>query len=363
MGDIVVVLGAGSWGTSLAVLLANKGYSVFLWGRRPELVQTLAKERENTNYLPGIKLPELIQVGIDPSGALKRASLVVYAVPSHAFRKTLANTWENVSSQAYIVNVAKGIEEGTLLRMSQIFVQETGADNSQRYVALSGPSHAEEVARSLPTAVVAAATTSLPAAEYVQQVFMTPNFRVYTHSDLIGVELGGALKNIIALGAGISDGLGFGDNTKAALMTRGIAEILRLGVQMGANPLTFGGLAGIGDLIVTCTSRHSRNRRAGLAIGQGKSLEEALNMVHMVVEGVRTTRAAYLLSQKYQIEMPITEQIYQVLFTGLKPEVAVVNLMGRAGTRELDEMVELEYTSIFRVDAHADSRTCRGIDI
>jgi glycerol-3-phosphate dehydrogenase (NAD(P)+) len=323
------------------VLLAKNGYAVSLWARRTELVRVLETERENKEYLPGVPIPEAVTVGTGTREVLAGAALVIYAVPSHAFRSTLAATWPVVPPETIVVNVAKGIEEDTLLRMSEVFSQVTGEKNLRRYVTLSGPSHAEEVGRGMPTAVVASSPHQ-ETAEYVQETLMAPTFRVYTNPDIVGVELGGALKNIIALGTGISDGLGFGDNAKAALMTRGLAEITRLGVRMGANPLTFGGLAGVGDLIVTCTSWHSRNRRAGMEIGRGKSVAQALESVRMVVEGVRTTRAAYLLSREHQVEMPITDQTYRVLFEGLAPAEGVKNLMGRGRTREIEEVAGFE---------------------
>lgn len=346
----IVVLGAGSWGTALAVQLARKGHKVALWTRRLEQARAMERERENKQYLPGVLFPPGLQVGTRAEAVLPDCELVVYAVPSHAFRGVLADTWGQVPPGALLVNVAKGIEVDTLCRLSEVFLQETGEGNLRRYVALSGPSHAEEVGLNLPTTVVAA-SPHLPAAQYVQEIFITTTFRVYTNRDIVGVELGGALKNTIALGTGIAAGYGFGDNTRAALMTRGLAEIIRLGMKMGANPLTFGGLAGVGDLIVTCTSEHSRNRRAGLEIGRGKSLPEALQAVQMVVEGVRTTKAAYQLSQKYDVEMPITAQTYQVLFAGLSPGEAVKNLMEREGINELVEepdhgIIEAAYNRI-----------------
>lgn len=339
--DKIAVLGAGSWGTALAVLLARKGCPVSLWARRADLAQMLETKRENQQYLPGVPVPVTVRVGTALKETLAGASLVIFAVPSHAFRSTLAAAWPEVPRRAIVVNVAKGIEENTLLRQSEIFRQVTGEKDLVRYVALSGPSHAEEVGRDLPTAVVASSPYPA-AAEYVQETMMAPTFRVYTNPDIVGVELGGALKNIIALGTGISDGLGFGDNTKAALMTRGLAEITRLGVRLGANPLTFAGLAGVGDLIVTCTSWHSRNRRAGVEIGRGKPVAEALASVRMVVEGVRTTRAAYLLARQHRVEMPITEQTYRVLFEGLPPAEGVKNLMGRSRAREIEEVAGIE---------------------
>lgn len=337
MSKKIGVLGAGSWATALSVLLAKKGYQVRMWSRRPDLAGEINNFRENSRYLPGVAVPPGIEVSVEMEYVLREPEAVVFGVPSHAFRDVVRTAIPYIPNGAVLVNVAKGIEEQSLCRLSRVFAEEAGQDMLQRFVVLSGPSHAEEVGREVPTAVVVA-SSSMESAEYVQDLFMGETFRVYTNPDVVGVELGGALKNIIALGTGIADGLGFGDNTKAALMTRGLAEISRLGIAMGANPLTFAGLAGVGDLIVTCTSMHSRNRRAGMAIGRGRSLEEALAEVKMVVEGVRTTRAARRLAERHAVEMPITEQIYRVLFEGLSPIEAVGNLMTRGKTHEMEEV-------------------------
>lgn len=334
----IAVLGAGSWGTALACHLAGLGNSVYLWSRRPDQVKELKTYRENRRYLPGVTLTERISVTGDIKKALFNAAVVVFSVPSHSFRAVLKLSLPHMATGSLVVNTAKGMEVDTLMRMSEVFAQETGSACSlDRYVVLSGPSHAEEVAHGMPTAVVVA-SVSRQSANKAQDIFMGQNFRVYTNPDIIGVEIGGALKNIIALGTGIIDGLNGSDNAKAALMTRGLAEITRLGIAMHANPLTFAGLAGLGDLIVTCTSMHSRNRRAGIEIGRGKNLDEALHKVDMVVEGVRTTRAIYKLARKLGVEMPITEQIYRVLFEGLHPEQAVKNLMTRIKTHEVEEV-------------------------
>lgn len=332
----VGIIGAGSWATALAVLLAQKGCLVKMWARRSELAENINTARENSRYLPGVTLPPSIQVTTDLEQIFHLAKAVVFSVPSHAFRGVVRQCRPFLEHDVIYINTAKGIEETNLSRLSEVFAEEAGTEMLPQYVVLSGPSHAEEVGRGLPTAVVVA-SCCLENAEYVQELFMGDSFRVYTNPDLLGVELGGALKNIIALGTGIAEGLGFGDNTKAALMTRGLAEISRLGVTMGANPLTFAGLAGVGDLIVTCTSMHSRNRRAGMSIGKGTSVNETLELVGMVVEGIRTTRAAYRLASRFTVAMPITEQIYQVLFAGLLPDVAVNNLMSRGRTRETEE--------------------------
>ncbi len=325
----VSVIGSGSWGTALSVLLSNNGHEVVLWSRIKEKAEKIASDRENKEYLPGIILSDNIKVTyIDDD--IENSDLVILSVPSKAVRETMRRFLNYFSENQIIVNVAKGIEEGSLLRLSQIISEVAPFC---RVAVLSGPSHAEEVGKGMVTACVAS-SESIEVAEVVQKMFMSPVFRVYTNTDIIGVEIGGALKNLIALAAGISDGVGFGDNSKAALMTRGIVEISRLGVAMGGKAETFSGLSGIGDLIVTCTSRHSRNRMAGVLLGQGKSLEETLREVHMVVEGVNTAKAAYDLSVKYNVNMPITKEIYDVLFFGQDTKQAVVNLMTRDKTAE-----------------------------
>lgn len=348
----IAVLGGGGWGTALSCLLAAKGHEVYLWARRPEHVTALVRDRENRRYLPGVPIPEGVHPTAALAEALNGAGVVIFAVPSYAFREVLRTVLPVLPSEAYIVNVAKGLEEETLLRLSEVFAAEAGREALARYAVLSGPSHAEEVGRNQPTAVVAAAPRE-ETAEFIQDLFMGPFFRVYTNDDLIGVELGGALKNIIALATGVCEGIGFGDNAKAALITRGLAEITRLGVRLGANPLTFAGLTGLGDLVVTCTSVHSRNRRAGIEIGRGKTLAEALAAVGMVVEGVRTTRVAYQLAQELNVRMPITAETYRVLFEGLSPLEAARNLMGRARTREIEEVCRFKATWRVQPDGSA----------
>ncbi|MFY9377083.1 MAG: NAD(P)H-dependent glycerol-3-phosphate dehydrogenase, partial [Peptococcia bacterium] len=330
----VTVLGAGSWGTALAVLLAQNGNRVKLWGLINDGVLDLNTEKENKRFLPGIKLPDNLIATADLEEALSAGvEKIVFAVPSQAVRSVAKEAKKFIPNDALIINVAKGIEIDSLLRMSEVLKEEVGV-KTQRISALSGPSHAEEVGNGIPTAVVAAAEKR-EVAEAVQDLFMATNFRVYTNPDLVGVEIGGTLKNVIALCAGIADGLGHGDNTKAALMTRGIVEIARLGVAMGASAATFAGLAGIGDLIVTCTSMHSRNRRAGIRIGQGIPLDKVLTEMGMVVEGVNATRSAMALSKRYSVTMPIAEEAYQVLFEGKAPQEAVINLMCRQKTHEM----------------------------
>lgn len=333
----ISIIGAGSWGTAIAVLLAKKGCNVVQWVRRQELCDAIKETKENISYLPGVVLPSNIDISSDLEYCCKRSDILVIAAPSHAVREVVQGMKPYTNKEQIIVNLAKGIENESLMRMSQI-IEETLPSN--KVVVLSGPCHAEEVARDIPTTIVSSARER-KIAEYIQDVFMTPKFRVYTNPDMIGVELGGALKNIIAIGAGINDGLGFGDNTKAAIMTRGIVEISRLGGSMGAHEITFAGLSGIGDLIVTCTSMHSRNRRAGIAIGEGKSLEEVLGATNMVVEGVKTTKSAYELACKMGVDMPITQEIYNVLYNKADVKNSVINLMMRAKTHETEDLAEI----------------------
>lgn len=323
------VIGSGSWGTALAVLLADNKNDVVLWSFRKEEAESIRENKENKEFLPGVKLSDNIFVtSVDED--VKEAEIVVLAVPSKFVRTTCERFKDILTENQIIVNVSKGLEEGSLLRLSQVIEEVIP---QCKVAVLSGPSHAEEVGKKMATTCVAS-SKDIKVAQKVQDAFMSSVFRVYTNDDIIGVELGGALKNLIALAAGISDGVGFGDNTKAALMTRGIVEISRLGVAMGARKETFSGLSGIGDLIVTCTSMHSRNRRAGILLGQGKSLEEALKEVHMVVEGVNTAKAAYDLSVKYNVSMPITKEIYEVVFNGKDTKEAVMSLMTRDKTTE-----------------------------
>ncbi len=330
----VCILGSGTWGTAIAKLLAENGHIVRLWSYFDEECKTL-KSTKMHPFLKDIVLPDNIEFSTDMEFCVKDAELILIATPSHTVRQT-AKSLNNVISPGQIITIiSKGIEEISLMRLSQVVSQEV-ADNIVS--VMSGPSHAEEVAQSLPTTNVVACE-DIKVAQFVQDIFMSPRFRVYTNSDVIGVELGGALKNVIALCAGISDGLGFGDNTKAALMTRGIFEITRLGLKLGAKATTFAGLSGIGDLIVTCTSEHSRNRRAGILIGRGKSLKEALDEIKMVVEGVKTTIAAYELAKKNQVEMPIVNEAYSVLFKGKAPLEAVNSLMLRQKKHEEEKII------------------------
>lgn len=324
------ITGAGSWGTALATVLAGKGHRVRIWDIDERHLRSMEEHRENVDYLPGVSLDDNIEITYTTEAALKDADVVLFSAPAQHFREALTSALEYIGNAAIVINVAKGIEQKSLKRMSEIAAEHLDLD---RYVVLSGPSHAEEVGRRLPT-TVAAASYDLKAAEAVQDLFMTDRFRVYTTEDVVGVELGGALKNIIALGAGISDGMGFGDNAKAALMTRGLAEITRLGIKLGARPETFAGLTGTGDLIVTCTSMHSRNRRCGIMIGEGMSPEEATKKVGMVVEGMFTTEAAYELARRENVEMPITEAIYRAIKGEITAAEAVGLLMGRTRKHE-----------------------------
>lgn len=321
----VSVIGAGSWGTALAILLEKNGHEVTLWSHREEEAKELAKSREHKSKLPGVQIPERIEITGNLESALQAKDVLVFAVPSVAVCSTAKKVAPYVKKGQLIVNVAKGIEETTLMTLTDIIEEEIpGAKGC----VLSGPSHAEEVSRGLPTTCVVGAKDK-ETAEFLQNVFMSPVFRVYISPDILGIELGGALKNVIALAAGTADGLGYGDNTKAALITRGITEIARLGIAMGAKADTFYGLSGIGDLIVTCASKHSRNRKAGYLMGQGRSMQQAMDEVNMVVEGVYSAKAGLALSQKYKVEMPIIEQVNKVLFEGKAPAAAVKELMVR----------------------------------
>lgn len=326
----VGVLGAGSWGTALSVLLSDNGHQVTVWSIDEKEVKMLDEKREHLQKLPGVKLPQDMVITNEMETAIRGKDFLVLAVPSIFTRTTARNMCPYVAEGQIIVDVAKGIEESTLKTLSQQIEEEI----PQADVAvLSGPSHAEEVGRKLPTTCVIGAKTR-KTAEYLQSMFISKVFRVYTSPDILGIELGGSLKNVIALAAGIADGLGYGDNTKAALITRGIAEIARLGVKMGGRIETFTGLTGIGDLIVTCASVHSRNRKAGYLMGQGKSMQEAMDEVNMVVEGVYSAKAAASLAEKYNVSMPIVMEVNKVLFEGKAPAEAVDDLMLRESRSE-----------------------------
>ena len=329
----ISIIGAGSWGVSLSILLSGNGHEVKVWSLLQEEIDLLNKHREHKDKLPGIKIPDSVQFTSDIEECLKDREYIVIVVPSQTVRATSKLLAPYLSENDIVVICSKGLEENTGLRLSQVVLSEIPAVN---VVALYGPSHAEEVATGTPTTVVAA-SENIDAAIKVQDIFMSPNFRVYTSSDIIGAEIGSALKNVIALCAGISDGLGYGDNSKAALVTRGITEIARLGTAMGANAKTFSGLTGIGDLIVTCTSKHSRNWQAGNLIGQGYSVEEAQKKVRMVVEGVSATRAAKELSEKYKVNMPIIQEAYSILFENKDCRQAVNDLMTRSRKHETED--------------------------
>ncbi len=321
----ITVLGGGSWGTALAKLLSENNHDVTLWIRDEEQCKILRDERVNKKYLPNVKIPENIEFTTDINQGAKDAEILLIVVSTQAIRSVLKQIKDEYKNSKIIINASKGIEVGSLSLVSDIVREET---NNCTFVVLSGPSHAEEVGLSMPTAITVACD-NMDVAEEIQDIFMTPYFRVYTNDDVTGAELGGALKNIIALGAGISDGLGYGDNAKAALINRGIVEIARLGVAMGAKVQTFYGLSGIGDLIVTCTSKLSRNWNAGYLIGQGLKKDEAIKKVGMVVEGIPTTYAAYELSKKLNVEMPIVTTMYEVLEHGADAKETVNKLMLR----------------------------------
>ena len=330
----ITVLGAGSWGTALSVVLAQNGHQVMLWSHREEEAKRMQEEREQASKLPGVLLPENITVTGNMEAALKGNDAVILAVPSTAIRSTAAKLREYVPSGQMIVCVAKGIEDETFLTLTEIIEEEIPG---VRACVLSGPSHAEEVGRQMPTTVVAGAKKKEDAL-YIQDIFMNSYFRVYTSPDVIGIEMGGALKNVIALAAGITDGLGYGDNSKAALITRGISELTRLGTAFGGKTETFSGLTGVGDLIVTCTSIHSRNHRAGELIGKGYTAKEAMDEVKMVVEGVNSAKAALKLARKKGVNVPIIEKINAVLFEDKKAEDAVKELLMRDRRKEFQTL-------------------------
>lgn len=335
----VTVLGAGSWGTALSIVLADNGHDVSLWTHREEQAETINTTHKNEKYLE-IMIPEKIKAFHNLEEAVRNAEVILIVIPTKAIREVCSQLNEILRHSVTIIHASKGIEPDSLKRVSEMISEEMDNYAYEDIVVLSGPSHAEEVAKRQPTTVTVTSIND-ENAKLTQDLFINESFRVYTSTDLIGIELGGALKNIIALGAGISDGLGYGDNAKAALLTRGLAEITRLGTSLGANPLTFLGLTGVGDLVVTCTSIHSRNWRAGHLLGSGKSLEETLGQMGMIVEGVSTTKAAYQLAEKRQIEMPITSGIYEILFHDKDPKEVVENLMSRNKREEMDNLASL----------------------
>jgi len=327
----VTFLGGGSFGTALGILLANKGNKVSIYDRDKSVVDDININRKNDKYIKELKIPKSVTAYNNLDEALEDAKYVVLAVPSHVIRTASKSLKGKIDKDVIVVSIAKGIEEGTNLRLSEVIEEELP---NNKVVILSGPSHAEEVAFDIPTTVVVSSKDE-KASNEVQDLFMTKEFRVYTNDDLVGVEIGGAVKNIIALAAGVCDGIGYGDNSKAALMTRGMAEIVRIGIKLGGKPETFLGLTGMGDLIVTCTSLHSRNRRAGYLIGQGETVDEAIKDVGMVVEGIKACRDFYELKEKLDIEMPITDVLYKVLFKNKNAKDAVVELMEREKKNEI----------------------------
>ncbi|WP_066193184.1 MULTISPECIES: NAD(P)H-dependent glycerol-3-phosphate dehydrogenase [Gracilibacillus] len=334
----VAVLGAGSWGTSLALVLCGNHHDVRLWTHNPEQKEVMEQTRMNEKYLPNIKLPDNLAIFDDLQQAVDQVEAIVLVVPTKAIRETCQKLNQVLTKKVVIIHGSKGIEPNSHYRISEMIKEELSNELFDEVVALSGPSHAEEVSVQHPTTVTAASSNQ-ELARFTQDLFMSNYFRVYTSTDIIGVELGGALKNIIALGAGISDGLGYGDNAKAALITRGLAEITRLATFKGANPLTFIGLSGMGDLIVTCTSQHSRNWRAGHLLGQGKPVDEVLEQMGMIVEGIRTTEAVAQLAEKEKVEMPITKGIYEVVYQNRPPKEVVDDLMARSRTNEIDDVM------------------------
>src|SRR5215813_14120375 len=320
----IAVIGAGGWGTALASLLVSSGHDVCLWVRRTVLCEQLRDKRENSPYLPGISLPEALVYTTSLAEATSQAELLVLAVPSHVMREVALALKPRLERTSLLVSVSKGIEEETLQTMSEVL----GASLRERLAVFSGPSFAAEVARGLPTAVTVAAQVADVYAT-VQRVFVSSRFRVYTTADVVGVEIGGAVKNVIAIAAGVSDGLGYGHSARAALITRGLAEIVRLAVRLGAEPQTLSGLSGMGDLVLTCTSDLSRNHGVGVRLGKGETIESVLQGMTMVAEGVRTCRSVFSLARRLSVEMPIVEQVYALLYTGKPPRQVVADLLAR----------------------------------
>jgi len=329
------IIGAGAWGTALSWLLASRGHPVILWARKPEFAAQVQHQRENRKYLPGVVLSEIVTVTSDLPGALADARTVIIAVPSHGFRDVVVRVAEHIPAGSIILSVVKGLERGTGMRMSEILAEELSDPSAHPIVVLSGPNLSGEIVRGMP-AVSVAASENQAAAEYIQRLFSSDRFRIYRNYDIIGVELCGALKNIIAIASGISDGLGFGDNAKAALITRGLTEIGRLGVQLGAEPATFWGIAGIGDLVTTCNSQLSRNWQVGSRIATGETLSAAQDSTPAVAEGIYTTIATRELATKLGTEMPVTETVYRILFENANPINEVQRLMSRPHKAEVE---------------------------
>lgn len=329
----VAVIGAGAWGTALAKVLADKQNPTVLWSHRGDLAQAINEQHVNARYLPNAELPPTLRATGDAEEALRGAELVVVVVPSHALRSVISDVRRHIPERALVCSATKGIENDSLMLMSEVLLDELGRAAEPRLTYLSGPSFAKEVALGQPTAVVVAGTSE-PETEAVQRAFATDKLRVYSSPDVVGVEVGGALKNVVAVAAGAADGLGFGHNTRAGLITRGLAEIGRLGARKGANPLTLAGLSGMGDLVLTCTGDLSRNRTVGYEMGKGRTLADVLATLGHVAEGVKTAKSAYDLSIKLSVDMPITHEVYRVLYGGKSPRQAVVDLMTRALTKE-----------------------------
>lgn len=326
----IAILGDGGWGTTLAVLLSGKGYFVTLWGAFDNYTKAMAKSRKNPKFLPGVRIPSQVEITSDLKMALNAKGLIVLAIPSQYTRQVLKKIKGNFDNSAIFLSVTKGIETGSLKRISEIVHEELG---QVELAVLSGPTIAREVARGIPTAAVVA-SHNIKIRKSLQNIFNTEKFRVYTNADIIGVELGGSLKNVIAIACGVSDGLGFGTNTKAAILARGLAEISRLGKAMGAKLKTFSGISGLGDLVTTCVSKESRNRFVGEEIGKGKTLKDIHKHMQMIAEGVPTARSAYALSKKYKVEMPITKEVYGLLYKNKSPLQAVRDLMSRRSREE-----------------------------
>ncbi len=335
----IAVVGTGSWGTTLAVMLAKAGHDTILWARTPQEAETLRSSRENKRFVPDVILPDNLGVTASLEEALGSCEMLLLVVPAQRMRENVQRVQPFLERQTIILSAAKGLEIDSALRMSEVIAEELPSEFQERICVLSGPNLSREILEGLPTGTVIA-SRSEDVAEFAQDIVMVPRFRVYTHDDVIGVELGGALKNIIALGAGAADELGYGENAKAIFMTRGLAETTRLGVAAGANPLTFAGLAGIGDLVCTCASKDSRNHYVGVELARGRSLEDVEREMTMVAEGVNTTKAAVKLAERYGVEMPITEQIYQVLFEAKDVQQAVRDMMLRGPKREFEGPVE-----------------------
>lgn len=340
---MIGVIGGGGWGTALAKLCADKGYQVTIWARETEVVDEINFKHTNSTFLAGVELPDSVSASTNLAEVVSAKKYLIVTVPSQWVRSVVRASKEYVSPDTVIISASKGIEVGSLRLITDIICEELPQIDPNAVIALSGPTHAEEVARKIPTVAVVS-TPSLKYAEEVQDLLITSYFRVYTNPDRIGVQLGGALKNVIALAAGISDGLQFGDNTKAALVTRGMAEMARLGAALGAKTPTFAGVSGMGDLFVTAYSKHSRNSWAGRELGMGKSLSEVMNSTKMVIEGVATTQAAYKLATSLKVEMPITFVTYQILYENTSPLDGVRQLMERVRTHEMEEVVSATYT-------------------